>query len=66
MKARFAKKQITMKLEEFIEDVERMGIPNDATIIVSGGIYNTTVVENWEPQSFEYCPITNEIILTQE
>ncbi len=55
-----------MKLEEFIEDVERMGIPNDATIIVSGGIYNTTVVENWEPQSFEYCPITNEIILTQE
>lgn len=53
-----------MTVKELIEDLSQY--PEDAKIIVSGGYYGGVCVENWEPQSFEYYPTSNDIVLTQE
>lgn len=53
-----------MTVKELIEALSQY--PQDAKIIVSGGYYEGVCVENWEPQSFEYYPTSNDIVLTQE
>ena len=53
-----------MTVKELIEELSKY--PQDAKIIVSGGWYENVCVMSWEPQSFEYYPISNDIVLTQE